>query len=381
MRKIVLITLVMVLIAGVFVACRAPAPAPSPAPKPAPAPAPVPVPAPKPTPAPAPESIKLRLASAWPPPPNLTTLPISWWQEEVEKKTGGRVKFESHWAGVLFNPPACLDAIQKRMADVVHMFYGHVAGTAPLGAYQLAIPFRPVNPEVNVKVSRALWDEIPELAQEMAKYRGKNLMHQPDANYDLIARMPLRTLDDFAGKKIAVVGLWFPEQVQASGAVAVSIPAVERYTALERGVLDGEILVINLIEDFKHYEVAKHVTFVDYGSFVGITLVINEDAWKALPADIQQIMLDVAREVELRIAKELNAKRDGILKKWKDLGISFYTLSEGDRIKWAQKMPDTAAVWAKDMEAKGLPGWKIMDRYIQLAEQQGHKFPRKFGAR
>ena len=327
------------------------------------------------------KTIVLRFGSSYPPPPNLFAVGVEWWQREVEKQTNGRVKFENHWGGALFGPGEVLDALEKGITDVVQYAYVYVPGKTPLGNFTIAIPFRPTSALTNMKIVRQIFDEFPAFDQELARYNGKVLFLQSIMNYDVSCNTPILTLDDFKGKKLAVIGLWFPEYAAASGATPVTMPAPPRYQAFERGVLDGQILTLDLMDTFKHYEVQKHFTFVPMGGIVVVAPSINMKAWNALPADIQQVLLKVGREAEIWHAELLDKKRGEILDKWKAQGVSFHTLSEADVVRWAEQMPDTAATYCKDMEARGLPGWEIMERYIKLAEEYGHKWPRKFAVK
>ena len=36
---------------------------------------------------------------------------------------------------------------------------------------------------------------------------------------------------------------------------------------------------------------------------------------------------------------------------------------------------------AKKMESNGLPGWQIVNKYIELSKKEGWEFPRKWGVR
>ena len=62
-------------------------------------------------------------------------------------------------------------------------------------------------------------------------------------------------------------------------------------------------------------------------------------------------------------------------------GVTFCTISEADKAKWAQMIPDLPAEWAQEMEAQGLPGWEIVDTYIKLTKEAGHQWPREWGRR
>ena len=327
------------------------------------------------------KTIVLRFGSSYPPPPNLFAVGVDWWQREVEKRTNGRVKFQNHWGGAVFGPSEVLDALEKRMTDIVQYAYVYVPGKTPLGNFTVAIPFRPTGALSNLKITRQIFDEFPAFDKELARYNGKVLFLQAIMNYDVSSSTPIRTLDDFKGKKLAVIGLWFPEYTTASGATPVTMPAPPRYEAFERKVLDGQILTLDLMDTFKHYEVQKNFTFVPLGSIVAVAPAINLNCWNALPPDIQQVLLKTGREAEIWHADLLDKKRDEIIGQWKAHGVAFHTLPQADVDRWAKMMPDTAAGFCREVEAKGFPGWQIMDRYIQLSEQYGHKWPRKFAVR
>jgi TRAP-type C4-dicarboxylate transport system substrate-binding protein len=326
--------------------------------------------------------IELKFGSVFPPPPQIATIGCDRWQKEVVKRTQGKVKFKNFYMGALFAPGESLNAVQNRFADIIHYCYVYVPGKTPLGNFTVAIPFRPVDPLTNIKIVRTMWDKIPAFDQEMANYNGKVIFLQAIMTYDVLSTMPITTLDEFKGKRLGVISLWFPDYAAASGATPVPSAMLGRYQMIERGVLDGEIITLDLADSFKHYEVIKHFTSVGLGSIVVIAITANMDAWKELPPDVQKAMLEAGRETELWHSQYLNRKREEIMNKWgKDYGIKFHTLPEKQIIEWANKMPDTAAKFAKEVEAKGWPGWKIMDQYIELSEKHGHKWPRKFGVR
>jgi len=318
----------------------------------------------------------LTLGSVWPGEPATDAHWVTWWEDEVTARTDGLVTFENHWGGSLISAGQMQDAVQQRITDVVQWFYGYAPSTLPLGNYQFAIPFRPSSPATITKIHRMLWAEIPEFEAELNAINGKTILFGPAANYDVLGVVPMCNLNYFVGKKIACVGLWFPEQVEGSGGVALSNPAGERYVMFERGTIDAEVLVLNQIDSWKHYEVAKYLTRVDIGALNAMSIVMNLDAWNELPADIQQIIMETAADTEAEYAAWLDDYSSEVLVKWQEEdGVEICTMSDADRTKWAEQMVDTAQMWADQMEEKGLPGKQIINRFIELSEQEGHVFP------
>ena len=59
--------------------------------------------------------------------------------------------------------------------------------------------------------------------------------------------------------------------------------------------------------------------------------------------------------------------------------MTFYTMSAAEKQKWANICPTSRRSGARDMEAQGHPGWKIVNRFIALSKSYGHVFPREWG--
>src|SRR5690625_7793443 len=57
-------------------------------------------------------------------------------------------------------------------------------------------------------------------------------------SYDIFSREPIRSVDDFKGKKVRINGKSERPFVEALGAVPVSIPVEENYEAFDKGMLD-----------------------------------------------------------------------------------------------------------------------------------------------
>jgi hypothetical protein len=56
-------------------------------------------------------------------------------------------------------------------------------------------------------------------------------------------------------------------------------------------------------------------------------------------------------------------------------------MSDEETKKWAAKIPDLGAEWAKEMTAKGYPGWKMGQKWMAGSEKQGHKWLRQWAVK
>jgi len=301
--------------------------------------------------------------------------------DEITKRSGGQITFEAHWGGALGTVVEHLPLIAKRGVDMGTIPLGAWPAELPLGAHEYAFPFGPADPPLTTKAMRMWWDEFPQCEGMMADNNLKTIFIYPWDKMDIMSLTPIKTLADFEGKVIMTWGYWSPKILEAVAGV-MSTPAYERYMNLKQGVADIDCLPIRYQQVFKQYEIAKYHTTIDATPCVSPwRTVVNMDAWNELTPELQEIFLEVGREKELQHPKDHLTARWETREFFKEQGITFYELSEEDKTEWAEMLPDIPAEWARDMEAKGLPGWEMAQRWIEITAELGHKWSREWAVR
>ena len=91
-------------------------------------------------------------------------------------------------------------------------------------------------------------------------------------------------------------------------------------------------------------------------------------------------MLEVADEAADRNASLIVERRAEAIAGFKEAGVEFHEMSAEDKTKWANALDDIPGQWIKEMEEKGLPGKAVMVGYLEMLEEMGHVFPRKWAA-
>ncbi len=111
-------------------------------------------------------------------------------------------------------------------------------------------------------------------------------------------KKPVKTLEDFKGLKIRTVGE-YGEVLTKLGASAVSLPAGELYTALERGVLDAADMSFPAVDrGIGLHEVCKYMLFPGVHQTSGpLETLVNKDKWDSLPSDLKAIVKAALSEV------------------------------------------------------------------------------------
>src|SRR6201986_1064362 len=100
---------------------------------------------------------------------------------------------------------------------------------------------------------------------------------------------PINVPEDLKGVKIRLpVAPLFIKLFQALGASPTPINLGEVYSALQTGLADGEENPLILIDTNKFYEVQKYCSLTHH-IWVGLHVSFNNDAWKRLPPDLQEM--------------------------------------------------------------------------------------------
>ena len=327
------------------------------------------------------EVFELKFSSPISPPPFLLSEIQKWWADEVARRSNGRIVWtDFYWSGALTKPGETLEAIQVGLADAGAVIYPYYPGKLPLGNFTYAVPFGPGDPGVILDASIQIYDAVPGLREEVEKYNLVFLMPSVIDTYNLTSKEPIVNFEDFDGIKIASIGSYHPRILQGAGATAIAMPVGERYQALQTGIIEAEFLPWDVSHAYKYHDFNKHITWVNMGSAMPVGLGINRDIWDSLPADLQQLMKDVADEAVILNATLILERRNAALKEWEELGITRHDMPDEERTKWANALSDMPGDWIKDMEDKGLPGREVMVGYIELLEEMGHVFPREWAA-
>lgn len=323
-----------------------------------------------------PATVTLKIASSRPS-ADVQLKSVEWWASEVEKRTNGAVKFTLSWSGSLVKATEELEAVRNGFVQLSPVNVGDYPSKLPMANMFYAVPFGP-DQGITGKIADALYNEFPAMRKEIEQYNQKILYFLPTPTYDIGSMIPLRTVDDFKGKKVITLGKNMSGWITALGGAAVAVSAPERYMALKTGVADGEVFPTTSIRDFKHGEVIKYITEVGLGSPITWFFAINRDTWNKLSPDIQKTMEATAKEAAQVLLDNANKAKGASKIELKAAGVTFYTMSAADKQKWANLMSDLPAQWANDMKAQGQPGWEIMTRFIALSKANGHIFPREW---
>ena len=112
----------------------------------------------------------------------------------------------------------------------------------------------------------------------------------PVALSSVVARMPIRRLADFKGKKIRVFASQFQSvAVQRLGATPKPMTLGDVLPALQDNAIDAAVSSITVFTAMRYWNAAKYVTETGQPAIFGLT-ELSKKWFDSLPSDLQQIL-------------------------------------------------------------------------------------------
>ena len=244
------------------------------------------------------EPIRLRIVGGLAGVTQFTQLEKPFWQQEVERLTGGRIVATIH----------PFDASGLRGQEMLHLMQ---LGVVPFGTALLSMAAAD-EPELDLP-------DLPTTSPDMASLRthvGRGREHvrrllRDRHGLELLAIYvypaqvvfcsgPFRGLHDLVGRRVRTSSVSQSDLVDALGGVSVKLPFAGIAGAMRDGVVDCAITGTRSAIEIGLSDVATHVgdTAITWGLSV---FAANAQAWEALPAEIRTTLLDGIGRLEAKI--------------------------------------------------------------------------------
>lgn len=328
------------------------------------------------------ENIKLRIASGHPPANTYVFLMQNFFVPEVTKRVAARTKhkieFVEGYGGSIVKVADTLEGVQSGIIDIGGYCFCFEPSNLPLHAFQVMLPFGTMSPVKSVTLARRVYDKVPYMSKVFEdKYNQKLLALIADNGYNLGTNFEWNKVADLKGRKLAGAGLNL-KWLEFAGAVPVQSSLPDAYTSMQTGVYLGWIMFPSGYVNFKLYEVGKYYTEIGFGAITWHGLTINKRRWERLPKDVQQIILEVAREYETKtgIVNEENYPKQ--IAQLKQVGAVVKQLPDSVRVDWANSLKNWPQEKAAELDKAGLPGTQVLKLTLEEAEKLGHKWPVRY---
>lgn len=311
------------------------------------------------------QEVTLKLHEFLPAPANLPKLIIHPWADRIEEASEGRIKIE-RFSGMALGgaPPELMDQTIDGVTDISWTVVGYTPGRFPVTEV-FELPFFVADAAA---ASCAYWtmyedhmvDDFKDVQVLGTWVHGPGLFHTAD---------PVETPADLQGMKIRGGGRMVNQLLEAAGATPVGMPVPTVPEALSKGVIDGTTIPWEVTGSLKVPELVENHTEFEGNGLYTLTFVlsINKGVFDAMPADLQQIMIDNSGMNFSVFAGGTQADADGPARDVAvELGNNIITVS--DTSEWQAAVEPIYASWVEDMNGRGRDGQALIDQARSLME-------------
>jgi len=260
------------------------------------------------------EKYEWKLVTTWPKNlPGLGAAPENF-ARYVEEMSSGRLSIRVYGAGEIVPAFEVFDAVSQGVAEMGHGAAYYWKGKIPAAVFYTAVPFGMTAQEINGWLHHGdgltLWRELY-APFGVIPFAGGSTGVQMAGWFN----RELRSAEDLKGLKMRIPGL-AGEVFDASGGTAVRIAGGEVYTSMQTGVFDAvewvgpyndRTLGLNEVAEYYYYP-----GWHEPGAMLEFT--VNEQAFLALPKDLQAIVEYAARAANQNMLDEFTARNNESLR-------------------------------------------------------------------
>lgn len=284
--------------------------------------------------------IKLNLVGSWPPRVSAAADIGIRFMEEVNRRAKGKlvINFKGSREVVpTFDQP---EALVRGVFDVWYGALNYWAGVVKPGYITELSSFGVPD---NGPGSELFNFMVKMFEKKGVRYLGNFSGDPGTGNHFMYTQKKVSSIADLKGMKIRVPPLtrFF---VKGVGAEPVTLPPSEVYLALERGTVEGFTWpYYDGFTNFGWHKVSKyliaHPLYRD-----GIGMAMNLAKWNGLPKDVQQIILDSVREIQIWARGWISAHQANQLAIMKKAGMKVIKFSKAEADRWEKTSNE--ALWA-----------------------------------
>jgi TRAP-type mannitol/chloroaromatic compound transport system substrate-binding protein len=296
--------------------------------------------------------IKLKMQTVW----DAGTVGYTKFQEfckQVGMLTEGKLTVEGLSASAIVGPFEMFDAVKSGVFDAMHCFDVYWPGKIPAATFLSSYPFALDRPD-----QWQTWYDVlggKEIARQA--YGAHNMMYLGPIQHDdnlIHSKVPIRSFEDFKGKKIRYPGGIIADIYRAAGVSTVMLPGGEVYPALEKGLIDASDLFgwavnfnLGLAEIAKYIIMGPPSTPCLHQPVDLMSIEVNLNTWKKIPKHLQELL-------EAAVTWHSWDQYTGIQKadieaipKYKAKGVEIIRLKESDIEKFHKYAPELWVKWAQ----------------------------------
>lgn len=181
-------------------------------------------------------------------------------------------------------------------------------------------------------------------------------------NFYLWTKDKVASLDGLKGVKLRTTAL-YDRFMRRLGAIPVTVPEAETYTALEGGTVNGMGWPVSGPRERGWTKVVKNVIDLPFYSASNVLILMNQGKWKSLPPDVQAKLIEVTAAFEPKMVQHFKNAENAEWTELQKVGVTRIKFSAAENKKYLDA--------AYDVEWENL-ATKLPDRVAELRRLTGN---------
>ena len=229
------------------------------------------------------------------------------WCNSIADKTDGELSFKPFGAKDVVGDFQLFDAVRRGVLEAMNPFTLYWAGRMPASVFLSSYPLGMRNPHEwdvffyglgGLEIARSLFKKVG-MHYVGPIHHGPNIIH---------SKVPIRSIEDFRGRKMRLPGGMVAEVFQAAGAKTTLLPGSEIFAALDKGTIDVADYVgpaVNYSLGF--HQVTKYISMGPPG-FMSLyqpvdlmDLTVSNRAWNKLSKQMKRFV-----EMEVHVYSDMH---------------------------------------------------------------------------
>jgi TRAP-type mannitol/chloroaromatic compound transport system substrate-binding protein len=271
----------------------------------------------------------------------------------VKELSEGKLELQAHPAGQLVGSFDMFEAVKAGTIDAMNCFTLYWAPKLPVTAFLCSYPLGMDRPDQWETWFYALGG----LDIARKAFAAHNIYYVGPVQHDLNlihSKVPIRSFEDFKGKKIRFPGGMIADVFSQAGVQTVVLPGGDVYPALQKGQLDAA--------DFVGPAVNFSLGFADVAPYIILgppstpcihqpvdllDLSVNMGKWNALPKHLQEVLVAATRQYSWDHYAYIQKQDLAAWDKFRQKGVQVLRLSDSDIAKFRRIAVPTWFKWAK----------------------------------
>lgn len=293
---------------------------------------------------------------------------LEWFNEEVQKRSDGRLSLEIFPNAQLMPPTQEMPALLDGTIDMALNSSAYVFSFEPAW-YVFDLPFLwdidPKDPSVYIANKRAFLDDPNgggKIGSLMEDKGVKLLAHIGDYHSAIAvskANNMITDLNSIKKMKIRIPGgNIVPKTLEAVGANGTSVQAAEVVPALQQGLIDGALSTPAYFSTVQWP--LEAITLLPLSHPYNI-IFISKEKFETLPADLQQILVETGKDLE-KYSDETTAQIiSGVVADFEKKGMEVYVPTADELNEWKDAVMPVWDEFAKMVN----DGQQLIDAAVQ----------------